>query len=281
MAAHGFKNLMPLSEERIETLADFALALAQAGGAAALAHFRKRELAVTNKGAGDTGQPYDPVTAADREAEEVMRRMIAARFPDHGVRGEEMADTKGEAAFEWVLDPIDGTRAFVTGLPTWMTLVALLHEGRVVLGVCHQPFVGESFLGTGSAAWRIDRDGARDALQVSAVTDLARARAGTTLPDIYRSDVQKRFIHGVRSHVRELRYDADAYFYCMVAAGHMELAFDTEMHIFDTAALIPIVRGAGGVFCGWDGVPDALEGDVIAAANEALLDQALKAAGLR
>ncbi len=271
---------MSISEKRIEVLTEFALDLARAGGGAALAHFRKRALAVVNKGSKGSNQPYDPVTAADREAESVMRRMIEARFPDHGVRGEEMAHKVGDAAFEWVLDPIDGTRAFVTGLPTWMTLVALLHEGRAVLGVCHQPFIGESFLGTGQSAWRIDREGARERLQVSAVTDLAQARAGTTLPDIYRSERQRRFIVGIRSRVQELRYDSDAYFYCMVAAGHMELAFDTEMHVFDTAALIPLVRGAGGVFHGWDGAPDTLQGDVIAAANDALLHQALEAAGL-
>ncbi|HHN73287.1 MAG TPA: histidinol-phosphatase [Thermopetrobacter sp.] len=262
----------------IAALAGFALDLARAAGEEILPLFRSRGLGVDAKAQGPAAEGgFDPVTAADRRAEARMRAMIAAAHPDHGVRGEEMAASAAAPGcpWEWVLDPVDGTRAFVCGLPTWTTLIALLHEGRPLIGVIHQPFVGETFLGTPRGAWRIDAAGEKQQLAVRPAASLAEARAGTTLPDIYVTPRQRAMLAGMRARTRELRYDADAYFYTMVAAGHMDIAFDTAMQPFDVAALIPVVRGAGGVVCDWDGNPDPAAGDIIAASSPALLEEAL------
>ncbi len=260
-----------LSPDDMEDLARFALRLAEAAGRVILPRFA-RPPEVTEKRGGDKG--YDPVTEADREAERVMRRMIAETFPDHGISGEEMEERKTASPFRWVLDPLDGTRAFVYGLPTWMTLVALLHEDRPVIGVARQPLLDESWLGTENGAWRIGPEG-RLPLSTRPRRPMSEALAGTTLPEIYRDPRERHVLEVMRTRTRMLRHDADAWFYVLVASGRIDIALDTRLAPYDIAALIPIVRGAGGVVSDWDGRPDPLGGRVIAASGPELLDEAL------
>ncbi len=261
-----------LSPEDTESLSRFALRLAEAAGRVLLPRFARLPEVMEKPGGG---KGFDPVTEADREAEAVMRRMITEAFPDHGISGEEMEERKAESPFRWVLDPLDGTRAFVYGLPTWMTLVALLHEDRPVIGVAHQPLLGESWLGTEDGAWKMDAQG-RHPLSTRQPRPLTEALAGTTLPEIYRDARERHVLNVMRTKTRMLRHDADAWFYVLVAAGRIDIALDTRLAPYDIAALIPIVRGAGGVVTDWDGRPDPLGGRVIAASGPELLDEALR-----
>ncbi len=260
-----------LSSEDIETLSRFALRLAEAAGRVILPRFTHLPEVMEKRG---SGKGFDPVTEADREAEAVMRRMIAEAFPDHGISGEEMEERRADSPFRWVLDPLDGTRAFIYGLPTWMTLVALLHEDRPVIGVAHQPLLGESWLGTENGAWKVDAEG-RHPLSTRPPRPMDEALAGTTLPEIYRDVRERHVLEVMRTRTRMLRHDADAWFYVLVAAGRIDIALDTRLAPYDIAALIPIVRGAGGVVTDWNGRPDPLGGQVIAVSGPELLDEAL------
>ncbi len=260
-----------LAPDDTETLARFALRLAEAAGTVILPRFAQLPEVMEKQG-GEKG--FDPVTEADREAEAIMRRMIAEAFPDHGISGEEMGERKANSPFRWVLDPLDGTRAFVYGLPTWMTLVALLHEDRPVIGVARQPLLDESWLGTEDGAWKVDAEG-RYPLSTRPHRPMAEALAGTTLPEIYRNARERHVLNIMRTKTRMLRHDADAWFYVLVAAGRIDIALDTRLAPYDIAALIPIVRGAGGVVTDWDGRPDPLGGQVIAASGPELLEEAL------
>jgi myo-inositol-1(or 4)-monophosphatase len=260
-------------DETIKTFERFAIALARRAGEIITPHFRSG-LEAGDKSA--QGEDFDPVTRADREAEEAMRELTGRIFPAHGIIGEEMVEKPAEGPFTWVFDPIDGTRAFIYGLPTWMTLAALLHEGEPLVGVAFQPLLGDCYLGSPLGAWRVDmNNGARSPLRTRQTSGLSAALAGTTLPEIYTTEREKRVLAAFGAQTRQLRFDADAYFYAMVAAGMIDIAFDTKMQPFDIAALIPIVRGAGGVVTDWDGNPGCMGGQVLAAANPQLLEAAL------
>ncbi|MFW6077652.1 MAG: histidinol-phosphatase [Hyphomicrobiales bacterium] len=248
--------------------ARFAEELAAAAGREILPHFRTRP-DMDNKLA--TG--FDPVTAADRAGERAMRALIEARFPDHGIVGEEYGDAPGRSPFTWVLDPVDGTRSFVCGMTSWATLVGLTYEGRPMVGVMHQPYVDEFFVGApGTSLFK--HAGRTTKLVTSSTASLPDAIATTTAPHLYRSERQGRFLAAVNSAVRFMRYDGDAYFFCMLAAGQIDLALDAGLQPYDIAALIPIIEGAGGVVATWDGGTAADGGDILAAANRSLFDQA-------
>ncbi len=260
-----------LSPDNTEILSRFALRLAEAAGRVIVPRFAETPEVMEKQG---DEKGFDPVTEADREAEAMMRRMITETFPDHGISGEEMEERKTDSPFRWILDPLDGTRAFIYGLPTWMTLVALLHEDRPVIGVAHQPLLGRSWLGTESGAWKVDAEG-RHPLSTRPGRPLAETLAGTTLPEIYRDARERHVLEMMRTRTRMLRYDADAWFYVMVATGRIDIALDTRLAPYDIAALIPIVRGAGGIVTDWDGRPDPLGGQVIAASGREVLEEAL------
>ena len=261
-------------KDTIEELCSFAMRVAEEAGAVARSFFDNPGVVEAKGG----GKGFDPLTQADKQAEARMREMIAARWPDHAISGEEGGDKEGASAFRWLLDPIDGTRAFVCGLPTWTVLAAVLHEGRPLIGVAHQPLLDVTWLGAPGGAWRID-GGGRKPLSVSSTGRLSEALAGTTLPEIYRDRREKRLLGAMAENCRMLRYDADAMFYLMVAEGRMDIAFDTGLAPYDIAALIPIIKGAGGVITGWDGADDPLGGQVMAASSRELLDEALSLLG--
>ena len=261
-------------EETIRTMERFALALARRAGGVIAPLFRSGLKTGDKSGRGEA---FDPATEADRAAEEAMRDLVNEIFPAHGVIGEEMDDKPAEGPFTWVLDPIDGTRAFIYGVPTWMTLAALLHEGEPLVGVAFQPLTGDCFLGSPLGAWRVEmKDGSREPLRTRRTRALSAALTGTTLPEIYTTPRERRALAEMGEKALQLRFDADAYFYAMVAAGMIDIAFDTKMQPYDIAALVPIVRGAGGVVTDWDGGAYALGGQVVAAANPALLEAALE-----
>ncbi len=258
---------------QLEELGAFALDLVRQAGDIITPMFDDLP-AVRDKSAA--GEAFDPVTTADIAAEERIRELIAARYPDHGIRGEELPDKPANGPFTWIIDPIDGTRAFVYGLPVWMTLAALLHDGRPLIGAARQPVTGETYLGTPEGAWLFAK-GRKRRLHTRKGRALSQAMAGTTLPEIFVSPAQKRALSAMQNRTLQLRFDADAYFYALLAAGRIDIAFDTELNIFDIAAMIPIVRGAGGIITSWSGEENALEGDLLAAATPRLHAQALSA----
>lgn len=252
-----------------DALLAFAVELAQAAGPIALPLFRT-PIAVDNKLAGG----FDPVTQADRAAEKVMRAMIEEHYPDHGIFGEEFGHTTGNSDFTWILDPIDGTRSFISGTPTWMTLVGLKHKNRMIAGVAGQPFTDEVFSGSeaGSHLLRMDRT---TELRCTGETDLANVLAGTTAPYLFRKHGHEERLLRIENAVQHLRFDADSYFHCMVAAGQLGISIDTGLQPYDIAALIPIIEGAGGIVTTWDGADASDGGDILVAANKALHEQAM------
>ena len=262
------------SEDMLDRLAAFALKLVAGPDDLLREQFADPPRPADKPGKMDA---FDPVTTADRATEALMRDMIAAAWPDHAVLGEEMAAAPTAGDFTWLIDPIDGTRAFLCGLPTWTVLAAVLHEGRPVIGACRQPLLGISWLGTPAGAWRIGPDGARTPLRTRDTGALQDAFIGTTLPQLYDTPARRRVLAALQDGARQMLYDGDAYFYGLLAEGRMDAVCDTQLAAHDIAALIPIINGAGGVVRDWRGRPDPLGGDVLAAANPALMDQLLAA----
>ena len=251
-------------------LTHFAIALARASATEILPYFRCN-VAVDVK----DGLVWDPVTEGDRVGERIIRQMIEERYPDHGIHGEEYGIKDARSPFTWVLDPVDGTRSFVCGLPTWATLIGLNYEDRPVVGLMNQPVVGDMFYGNPQGAWN-DYRGTVTPIRTRQGVPLSRASAGTTSPDLYRSQRDAAALARIKACVQLLRYGADAYFFCVMAAGHIDIAMDANLQPYDIAPLLPIVTGAGGVAAEWTGGDPARGGNVITAGSQALLDEALE-----
>jgi histidinol-phosphatase len=255
------------------TAIDFAAfvdRLATISGETILPFFRTA-LGVENKAQGGG---FDPVTAADRSAETAMRRLIRQTFPDHGIIGEEFGSEHTDAEYVWVLDPIDGTKSFICGMPMWGTLIALLRRGEPVYGMMHQPFTRESFNGDGGAARYRGPAGER-ALMVRHCAELSQAILATTSP-LLMKDADRAQFSRVEKAVRLSRYGGDCYAYCMLAAGHVDLVIETELKPHDILPLMPIIAGAGGVVTAWDGGPAKAGGRVIAAGDARVHQAAMK-----
>jgi histidinol phosphatase-like enzyme (inositol monophosphatase family) len=250
------------------SLLPLAMRLADAARAASLPHFRS-SAAPDNK--SSTG--YDPVTEADRAAERAMRELIASERPNDGVAGEEYGSSPGTSGLIWHLDPIDGTRAFISGLPSWCVLIGLAKEGRAILGVIDQPWLDERYVGVGDEAW-LDCRGARTHLKTRDCPALREAILSTTDPFILTAPERGAFEH-LRATARVTRYGLDAYGYARLAAGTIDMVTETGLKSHDVAALIPVVEGAGGVVADWRGEPAKLGGQIVAAANRRILDEAL------
>jgi myo-inositol-1(or 4)-monophosphatase len=219
------------------------------------------------------GMSFDPVTEADREAERVMREMIEARFPDHGISGEEFPDKPSAGRVTWSLDPIDGTRSFICGLPTWVTLIALLENGAPRLGMIDAPRLGERYLGDCETALLINVEG-ETLVSASSCERLSEARFSTTDPFLFTGAEADRF-ECLRQRVRTTRYGHDGYSYARLAAGSIDLIAESGLKTHDYNALIPVVRGSGGVIGNWSGDDDFSAGQVLAAATPALFEEAV------
>lgn len=247
----------------------FVHQLADAAGEASLPFFRTA-LGATDK---NVGGAFDPVTEADKAAEAAMRRLIGAQFPNHGVVGEEFGTQGASAEFVWTLDPIDGTRAFLCGLPLWGTLIGLGKNGAPVYGMMSQPFTRERFFGDGARAdWRgPGREGGlvERRLATRPCAALGEATLMTTSPHLFSGETEAAFAR-VAQECRLVRYGGDCYAYCMLAAGHVDLVIETGLKSYDIAPLIPIIEGAGGVVTNWEGGSAAQGGSVIAAGDARL-----------
>src|SRR5437867_4509235 len=248
----------------------FVEELAAKSGEVILPFFRT-SLSIDNK---STAGHFDPVTAADRAAEAAMRVLIRRTFPTHGIVGEEYGSEREDAEYVWVLDPIDGTKSFICGMPAWGTLIALTRFGKPVFGMMHQPFLRESFTGDGEAARYRGPGGDRE-LAVRACAALEDAVLFTTSP-LLMSEEDRGAFDRVEQRVRLSRYGGDCYAYCMLAAGHIDLVIETELKPHDVIPLVPIIAGAGGVLTTWDGGSALSGGRIIAAGDRAVHAAALE-----
>lgn len=218
---------------------------------------------------------FDPVTEADRAAEAAMRHLIKQTFPAHGIIGEEFGREQDDASYVWVLDPIDGTAAFLCGQPTWGTLIGLMRDGIPIYGTMNQPFVGESFSGDGRQA-RYQGPKGKRILQTSSVQDLSAALLATTSPRLMPKPSRDVF-SSLEERVKLSRYGGDCYNYALLAAGHLDLVVECGLAQHDIAPLLPLLEGAGAVVTSWQGESVVKGGDVVAAATPELHEAALKA----
>ncbi len=246
-----------------------AEAAADAAGAAIRPWFRGGAAAELK---GDAS----PVTAADREAEAAMRAVLAVHFPEHGVLGEEGGEERAGARFRWVLDPIDGTRAFITGRPTFGTLVALLDGDTPVLGVIDQPITGERWLGAAGQPTRFRGPFGRAGTRPCPA--LAEAELSCTSPAVFTPAETPRF-DALAAAVRRVSWGGDCYGYGLLALGQVDVVAEATLQLWDWAALVPVVEGAGGRMTDWAGAPLRPGGDgtVLAVGDPALLAPALQA----
>jgi histidinol phosphatase-like enzyme (inositol monophosphatase family) len=248
------------------------VAAAEAAAAHTLPLFRTG-LAVDNK--LDTG--FDPVTEADKGAEKVIRAVIADAFPDHAVIGEEWGTT-GESRFTWIIDPVDGTRAFISGAPVWGTLIGFAVDGVAVAGIMSQPFIGEAFVAVPGQS-RYQRGGLAQPNRTSGLRDLAPARVFTTTPKLFDTPQFAAKWRAVEAATRLQRFGMDCYGYALLAAGHADLVIEPYLNTYDIAALVPIIREAGGAIACWDGSEPTGGGHVVAAASQELLEKTLDLIG--
>ncbi len=239
----------------------FVNELATRSGQAILPFFRS-SISADDKSRGGA---FDPVTEADRAGEVAMRQLIRRTFPTHGIIGEEFGAEAEDAEYVWVLDPIDGTRAFIAGLPTWGTLIGLNRHGTPAFGMMHQPFTGERYFGDGAGATYRGPGGERR-LRVRPCASLKDVVMATTSPRLFTGETLRAYDR-VESVARLARYGTDCYAYCMLAAGQIDLVIEAGLKPYDIVALIPIIEGAGGIVTAWDGGSAANGGSIIAAGD--------------
>jgi histidinol phosphatase-like enzyme (inositol monophosphatase family) len=236
--------------------------LADVAAARSLPLFRSSGLAVEDKGGAAR---FDPVTEADREAERAMRALLAERRPDDGILGEEFGPLEGRSGLTWVLDPIDGTRAFMSGATTWGTLIGLDAGDGPILGLVDQPYIRERFMG-GLGRAEMVRDGLSRPLAVRACPTLADAILYSTFPEVGTAAERAGF-EAVRDRVRLTRYGFDCYAYALVALGQVDLVIEAGLKAYDVQGPAAVVQAAGGRFTDWRGGPAHRGGRVIAAGD--------------
>ncbi|HXQ66325.1 MAG TPA: histidinol-phosphatase [Alphaproteobacteria bacterium] len=251
----------------IEDFLRLAAQLADESGEIILRYFRS-DLAVHDKA------DLSPVTIADREAETAMRRRIETHFPDHGIIGEEHGAKNPGAPYVWVLDPIDGTKSFITGKPLFGTLIALLHEGRAILGVINHPALHERWTGARGSPSLFNGAAAK----TRACESLAKAVVYTTSPYMFASAEDAAAYERVRTKAKLALFGTDCYGYGLVASGFADLVVEAGLKLYDYCALIPVLEGAGGVISDWRGLPLGLHSDgrVLAAGDARAHREALR-----
>ncbi len=244
-------------------------AMADAAREAILPHFRADGLLAESK----VDHGYDPVTVADKAAEEAMRAILAERRPDDGILGEEFEPRIGTSGLTWVLDPIDGTRGFISGTTTWGVLIALSDATGPIFGLIDQPYVGERFIGGKGLAQMSGPQGVR-ALAARAARPLSEATLFTTFPEV-GSEAERIGFQSVASRVRLTRYGCDCYAYALLAAGQIDLVIEAGLQPYDIAAPLAVIEAAGGLVTDWRGGSARDGGRVLAAANAAIQQEAL------
>ena len=248
--------------------ATFLLKLADAADRETLPRFRAGG-GIDNKLSGGA---FDPVTEADRAAEQAIRRVIGESFPDHAIVGEEFGES-GEGDHRWIIDPIDGTRAFITGIPVWGTLIGHYIRGRARMGIMSQPFTGERFFADGSGSFLKRGDGEARPIAVRKIEKISDATLFSTSPRLFSGDLLGRF-EALETAARLTRFGTDCYAFAMLAAGHVDLVVESGLKPYDIAALIPLIEQAGGIVTTFAGDRPEEGGDILAAATPELHEAA-------
>jgi myo-inositol-1(or 4)-monophosphatase len=249
-----------------------AHALADRAAAATMPYFRV-PIDVDNKD-GDGG--FDPVTAADRAAEVAIATYLASAMPDHGLEGEEFGITRPDARHRWVVDPIDGTRAFITGSPMWGTLIGLLDGNQPIMGLMDQPFTGERFWSDGVHSFARRNGSADRQMRARSCDSLSSAVLMTTDPQLFRVGDERAAFERLRAKVRLTRYGGDCYAYALLASGFVDIIVECGLKPYDIVALIPIIEAAGGRVTEWNGGSAASGGRIVASGDPALHDAILE-----
>jgi myo-inositol-1(or 4)-monophosphatase len=246
----------------VPTLLATAHALADKAGAVILPHFRT-DGAVDHKG----GDLFDPVTKADRDAETAIRAGLAEAYPSHGILGEEFGMQASDSDYCWIIDPIDGTRAFILGLPLWGTLIGLTRAGAPLLGLMDQPFTRERFW-SGETESFFRHDGTTKTMRTRSCPDLGQALLATTSTDFFTCEEEHLRFATLSRTVRLRRFGGDCYNYCLLAMGHIDLVVEAGLKPFDILPLIPIIERAGGIVSSWEGGDPRDGGRIIAAGDK-------------
>ena len=246
---------MPVSPTLADELVATAHALADAARTATLLHFRRADLVADTK----ETERFDPVTAADRLSEERMRAILAERRPEDAILGEEFGPKPGTSGLTWVLDPIDGTRGYLSGTPTWGVLISVRNDRGPIYGISDQPDIGERFEG---------------GLGTRAARPLNQAILFSTFPEVGTPEEGAAF-RRVAPHAKLVRYGTDCYAYALIAAGQIDLVIEAGLLAYDVQAPIAVIEAAGGIVTDWQGRPAHDGGRILAAANRTIHAEAL------
>ena len=263
----------PISADEKNQLLTVAHEMAAAAKEAILPYFRGSDLDLENKDAAD----FDPVTAADKAAEQAMRDVLALKRPQDGIWGEEFGRSSGVSGLSWVLDPIDGTRGFISGTPTWGVLIALSDQSGPLLGIIDQPYIGERFVGGFGHAYYDGPLGQRN-LAARPAHRLDQATLFSTYPEI-GTKVDYQGFRAVADRAKLVRYGVDCYAYALLAAGQIDLVIEAGLNAYDIQAPIAVVEAAGGLVTDWTGGSAHLGGQVVACASQELLSEVLPLLG--
>lgn len=257
-----------MDDRAIAEYVSFACHLADLAGRTILPYFRQR-IDVENKKNKIAGGGYDPVTLADKEAERAIRDEIQRVHPGHAILGEEHGHKAGTDGLTWIIDPIDGTRAFIIGQLHWGVLIALNDGTRPVVGVMHQPYTGETFVGSRLGA-EMRRGSSTTPLKVRECPRLDDAVVSATDPAMFTGPGERDAFRAVAEKSRMRRYGGDCYSYCLLAAGLIDLVIESRLQPYDIQPLIPIIEAAGGIVTSWSGGAPYDGGQIIAAGDRDL-----------
>ena len=259
-----------MSNIDVKLYSDFLHEVANAAAAVSLKYFKKN-IGIENKGP-KLGTNFDPVTIADKNTEKAIRELIRTRFPDHNILGEEEAEENKNSNFTWVIDPIDGTKAYITGVPTWGTLVSLHNGEKPIIGLLDQPYLKERFIGTPDGTLMNGKP-----IKCRPCDDLFQATISTTDPlQLFDGPVEQDAFFRVASRAKLMRNGYDCYAYAMIAAGFMDVVIESGLAPYDISALIPIIEGAGGIVTNWQGGPADQGGQVLACGDKRLHEEVVE-----
>ena len=257
------------ANKELQEMLDFAISIITRSGVIARKHFRS-SLVINTK----SETQYDPVTRADREIENFLHKHIQQQYPGHGIIGEEHGGSKGRR-YTWIIDPIDGTRGFISGSPMWGSLLGVMENNRPVLGLMHQPILRETFFAGPEATWLKSGKNLKK-IETSKKVSLDEAILYCTHPSMFNSKSELKAFQNVEKACLYSRYGADCYGYCLLAAGYIDLVIEADLQAYDIIPLIPVIKGAGGVITDWEGGQALKGGRVVAAANKKLHRQAMQ-----
>ena len=258
-----------MKNKELQEILNFAVSILIRSGVISRRYFRS-VLNVHNK----SDSEYDPVTRADKEVEEFLRRKIRKQYPEHGIVGEEYGGEEGKR-YIWVIDPIDGTRGYISGSPMWGSLLGLLREKQPILGVMHQPLLRETFFADTEGAWWKSGKQVK-ILRTRSVSNLNDAVLYCTHPTMFTTKAELRAFSFLEEKCSFSRFGADCYGYCLLAAGFVDLVVESNLQAHDIIPLVPIIKSAGGIVTDWEGKLPLNGGRVIAASNKVLHREALQ-----